>query len=65
MKKDNKKNKNEKSDEKHISDVINNNLVDGKLDAAGALQQIFDEECAKAVLKEIINQQGGDSSVVD
>jgi hypothetical protein len=34
-------------------DIIINNLVDGKLDAVGALHQIFDEECAKAVLKDI------------
>ena len=40
----------------YISDVINGNLVDGKLDAVGALQQIFDKECAKAVLKGIIEQ---------
>ena len=44
----------------HISDVINSNLVDDKLDVVGVLQQIFDEECSKAVLKGIINQQGGD-----
>lgn len=43
-----------------ISDVINSNLVDGKLDAVGALQQIFDEECAKALLKTIIDEKGGD-----
>lgn len=47
----------DKNNEKlHGSDVINSNLVDGKLDAVGALQQIFDEECAKAVLKGIIQQ---------
>jgi len=43
-----------------ISGVINSNLVDGKLDAVGALQQIFDEECAKALLKTIIDENGGD-----
>ena len=43
-----------------ISDVINSNLVDGKLDVVGALHQIFDEECAKALLKTIINENGGD-----
>jgi hypothetical protein len=66
MDKDNKKNNGKKSDKKlHISDVINSNLVDGKLDAVGALTDIFNEECAKAVLKTIIEQKGGDSSVVD
>jgi len=32
-------------------------MSDGKLDAVSALQQIFDEECAKAVLKGIITQK--------
>ena len=38
-----------------ISDVIHSNMVDGQLDAVGALTQIFDEECAKAVIKGIEN----------
>ena len=40
-----------------ISDVIHSNMVDGQLDAGGALTQIFDEECAKAVIKGIENRQ--------
>ena len=40
-----------------ISDVIHSNMVDGQLDAVGALTQIFDEECAKAVIKGIENRQ--------
>jgi len=40
-----------------ISDVIHSNMVDGKLDAVGALTDIFNEECAKAVLKGFENKQ--------
>jgi hypothetical protein len=40
-----------------ISDVIHSNMVDGQLDAVGALTQIFNEECAKAVIKGIENRQ--------
>ncbi len=40
-----------------ISDVIHSNMVDGKLDAVGALKDIFNEECAKAVLKGVENKQ--------
>lgn len=40
-----------------ISDVIHNNMVDGHLDAVGALTQIFNEECAKAVIDGIENRQ--------
>jgi hypothetical protein len=40
-----------------ISDVIHSNIVDGKLDAVGALTDIFNEECAKAVLKGFENKQ--------
>jgi hypothetical protein len=36
-----------------ISDVIKSNIVDGKLDAVGALADIFNEECAKAVFKKV------------
>ena len=32
-------------------------MVDGKLDAVGALTQIFNEECAKAVMKGVENRQ--------
>lgn len=40
-----------------ISDVIHSNMVDGQLDAVSALSQIFNEECAKAVIKGIENRQ--------
>lgn len=40
-----------------ISDVIHSNMVDGQLDAVGALTQIFNEECAKSVIKGIENRQ--------
>ena len=40
-----------------ISDVIHSNMVDGKLDAVGALTDIFNEECAKSVLKGVENKQ--------
>jgi hypothetical protein len=40
-----------------ISDVIHSNMVDGKLDTVGALTDIFNEECAKAVLKGVENKQ--------
>lgn len=40
-----------------ISDVIHSNMVDGQLDAVGALTQIFKEECAKAVVKGVENKQ--------
>ena len=40
-----------------ISDVIHSNMVDGKLDAVGALTDIFNKECAKAVLKSVVNKQ--------
>jgi hypothetical protein len=34
--------------------------TNNEIDAVDALQKIFDKECAKAVLKGIINEQGGD-----
>jgi len=40
-----------------IFGVIHSNMVDGKLDAVGALTDIFNEECAKAVLKGVENKQ--------
>ena len=40
-----------------ISDVIHSNMVDGQLDVVGALTQIFNEECAKAVVKGVENKQ--------
>jgi hypothetical protein len=40
-----------------ISDVIHSNMVDGQLDAVGALTQIFNKECAKAVTKGVENRQ--------
>ena len=40
----------------NIGAVISSNLVDGKLDAVGVLTDIFNEECAKAVIKSAIQR---------
>jgi hypothetical protein len=55
----NNTNKNSDNSEKElrISDVIHSNMVDGQLDAVGALTQIFNEECAKAVMEDVENRQ--------
>ena len=55
----NNTNKNSDNAEKElrISDVIHSNMVDGQLDAVGALTQIFNEECAKAVMEDVENRQ--------
>jgi hypothetical protein len=57
MKKEEQNLNNSENPKLGISDVIHSNMVDGKLDAVGALTDIFNEECAKAVLKGVENKQ--------
>ena len=43
-----------------IDKIMNDNLVNGELDIVGAANQIFNEECAKAVLTGMIRGHGVD-----